>query len=321
MINIFKSMQPTLLIDGHNIQNQIEALNSFSENVNEECKKIVQNDIKLLQIGLSGENKILYELLNSNIPMYIFHDVRYGFDGLDAQIDFVIVTSYKIFIIECKNIIGNVIVNSDGNFIREFNNKREGMYSPLTQNKRHMDIVLNIMYSKKGLLGKLFFDKTIKQHIESLIVFVNPKTIIKKKYAPKSIRNKILRADEIGEYIRNTISSCEFKNLDIESFADFFKYNNIVKEINYTGKYERYIVRDNIFDRNNLINDLKKYRINKSKANNLKPYYIFTNEQLDNIIEILPKNKKELLNIKGFGEFKINEYGDDIVNIINKYLQ
>lgn len=37
--------------------------------------------------------------------------------------------------------------------------------------------------------------------------------------------------------------------------------------------------------------DLKKYRLDKSKLCQVKPYFIFTDEQLNKLIEILPKKK------------------------------
>jgi len=67
--------------------------------------------------------------------------------------------------------------------------------------------------------------------------------------------------------------------------------------------------------------ELKKYRLNKSNEYNVKPYFIFTNEQLDNIIKLLPKSKNELLSINGFGEFKVSNYGDDIINIIIRFIE
>lgn len=51
----------------------------------------------------------------------------------------------------------------------------------------------------------------------------------------------------------------------------------------------------------NLYNHLKEYRLQKSREENIKAYMVFTNEMLDALIEIRPKSRNELLNIKGFG--------------------
>lgn len=320
-MNLFNKLVPTLVVDGKTIENQIKELKLLLPKVNEEGKLILEKDIKFLEIGLLGERKILFELQNSSIPMYIFHDVYYEYNDLSAQIDFIVVTAYKIFIIECKNIIGDVTINNEGNFIRHYNGKNEGMYSPITQNERHIELISDMIYSKKGFLGKLFFNSTIKQNIESIVVFVNPKTIIKKYYAPKNIKNKIIRADEISAYIKNVINTCEYKKLDIESFANFFEFYNIKKAAQYSTKYNKYLIQSSVADLSILKEKLKKYRLNKSNEYNVKPYFIFTNEQLDNIIKLLPKSKNELLSINGFGEFKVSNYGDDIINIIIRFIE
>jgi hypothetical protein len=52
--------------------------------------------------------------------MYILHDIHLETDGLTAQIDYIVITRKVNFIIECKNLIGNIIADRDGNFIREY---------------------------------------------------------------------------------------------------------------------------------------------------------------------------------------------------------
>ncbi|WP_242873168.1 HRDC domain-containing protein [Clostridium magnum] len=39
--------------------------------------------------------------------------------------------------------------------------------------------------------------------------------------------------------------------------------------------------------------------------------------QLDSLVEAKPKTRNELLKISGFGEKKIEKYGDAIISIIN----
>jgi len=70
--------------------------------------------------------------------------------------------------------------------------------------------------------------------------------------------------------------------------------------------------------KNSLSTRLKEYRLLTSKKENIKPYLIFNNVQMDEIIEKLPKTKDELLAVKGFGEKKVDKYGTDILKIINQ---
>ncbi|MEG0295166.1 MAG: HRDC domain-containing protein [Clostridium sp.] len=66
-----------------------------------------------------------------------------------------------------------------------------------------------------------------------------------------------------------------------------------------------------------LYDTLKKYRYDKAKEEGNKPYFIFNNKTLDDLIEINPKSKDELLKVQGFGQVKVDKYGDDIIRIIS----
>ena len=76
---------------------------------------------------------------------------------------------------------------------------------------------------------------------------------------------------------------------------------------------------DNSVEANNddqLIESLKKYRMNKAQEKNLPPYYIFNDITLNEIIAYKPTTIEELLAIKGFGPKKCDWYGEDILDII-----
>ncbi|MNM96623.1 ATP-dependent DNA helicase UvrD2 [compost metagenome] len=68
-----------------------------------------------------------------------------------------------------------------------------------------------------------------------------------------------------------------------------------------------------------IFKELKAYRLDKSREEKVKPYFIYNNNQLNDLISKMPRNEKELLAIAGFGEVKVNKYGNDILMIIKKY--
>lgn len=69
---------------------------------------------------------------------------------------------------------------------------------------------------------------------------------------------------------------------------------------------------------NELYEELKKYRYEKSIEEKLKAYCIFNNKTLDEIVKTKPKTKEELLKISGFGQVKVDKYGEAIIDIITK---
>ena len=64
-----------------------------------------------------------------------------------------------------------------------------------------------------------------------------------------------------------------------------------------------------------LSDKLKKYRKEKSDEKNIQPYRIFSNATLDDICTIPPQSIEELILIKGIGKKKIQDYGEDILNM------
>lgn len=56
-----------------------------------------------------------------------------------------------------------------------------------------------------------------------------------------------------------------------------------------------------------------------SRQENIKPYYIYNNEQLNDLINKKPKSFDELKSVSGFGEKKTEKYGNDILNILSKF--
>lgn len=313
-MTFFKKKKPELIAEGNNIEKQIQALEELT-NLTEEGMEAKEKDLKFLKYGLNGEKQIIYELLHSNIPMYILHDVYYEWENNSSQIDFIVITEYKIFVIECKNLIGDVLVNKDGNFIRKYNNIKEGIYSPISQNEKHIELLVNLIKSrKKGI--NIIRNLNIQNIFQSVIVFTNPKTIIYKDYAPKNIKNSIIKSEYLNSFIKSIIQHSD-KKIDMDDYAMFF--SAFKKEVNkdYTSKYLKYVKSVSDMDLKEIKNNLIILRKNLAKKEGVDPYIIYTNEQLDNLLKALPKTKDELINVKGFGEKKIEKFGDMILSIIN----
>ena len=96
-------------------------LNVFQEFVFKNLDKTkIEKEIKICTWGMLGEKNIAFELRNSGIPMYVLHDVNIEIEDLTAQIDYIVVTRKLNFIIECKNLIGDIEIDNNGNFLRKY---------------------------------------------------------------------------------------------------------------------------------------------------------------------------------------------------------
>ena len=331
MLNIFNdTFKDTILYySGNTLENKIKVLeNKLKNTKSKEEKLYLYEEIQKYKYGIQGENKILYELKNSHIPMYILHDINLEYKDYKAQIDFIILTKKNYYIIECKNLYGNISIDNKGNFYRINNKNKVGIYNPITQLDRHINIIRRYIEDRNNFIGKLIVKKIFDSMYHGIVVLANDNTVVEDKYAPKNVKNKVIRADQLIEYIKyiekNTDSYASSEK-DIISSC-----NNILalckKEETIAEERPLLNINEDITDNNKTINinnddeirtNLKKYRLNKSKELNYKPYFIFSDKTLEELINKKPKNKVELKQIEGFGDKKIEMYGIDIIKIIN----
>lgn len=331
MLNIFNdTFKDTILYySGNTLENKIKVLeNKLKNTKSKEEKSYLYEEIQKYKYGIQGENKILYELKNSHIPMYILHDINLEYKDYKAQIDFIILTKKNYYIIECKNLYGNISIDNKGNFYKINNKNKIGIYNPITQLDRHINIIRRYIEDRNNFIGKLIVKKIFDSMYHGIVVLANDNTVVEDKYAPKNVKNKVIRADQLIEYIKyiekNTDSYASSEK-DIISSC-----NNILalckKEETIAEERPLLNINEDITDNNKTINinnddeirtNLKKYRLNKSRELNYKPYFIFSDKTLEELINKKPKNKVELKQIEGFGDKKIEMYGIDIIKIIN----
>lgn len=299
-------------------------LDRMKEYLKTHPNKDLENKVKLFEYGLAGEKQVLYELLHSGIGMYILHNVSFEYKGKAAQIDFVVITARCTYFIECKNFIGNITINSKGDFVRTYmkNNRKvtEGTYNPITQSKRHLEIIKEENYDNANILYKMNFEKTFDSFHDYIVVMANPKTIINDKYAPKNIKERLVKADQIIECLKRLESKRDpFRfEKDIKKVADVYIESNREKSLlkSFIAEYEKENIKGD--NKETIRSELKKYRLQKAKSLNYKPYFIFNDQTLEEILSIMPRTLTDLKKISGFGDKKIEFYGQDIINIINE---
>lgn len=330
-----KYKEPIFLKETSDLDKQINALQELMPKLNQEGQAKLTQDLKFLEYGTIGEKNIAFELKNSHIPMYILRDIYLVHEGLSAQIDYLVVTKKHIYIIECKNLYGNIEINSNGDFIRSmtFGNKivKEGIYSPITQNQRHLELLNQIRRDKQsnGVM-KLIYNIVANSMYKTVVVLANPKTVVNTKFAKKEVKNQVIRADQLIKYIKDENEKSKDADMSDETmrgWAESFIRMHINKIEDYSQKYAAYqmaeteiinnqIITDKFIDEAELYKALKAFRLNKSREENIKPYFIFNDNQLNDLIAKMPRTKEELLGVSGFGAVKVEKYGDEILRVL-----
>ena len=190
MVNkdIFGNFKDTILYyNGNSAEKSLEELSKLEKNDTNEYK------INCIKKGINGENKLLYVLEYSDIPMYIMHDITLKIDNHRSQIDFIVITKRNVYIIEAKDLNGNLDIEQDGTFTRIFGRYKKGIKNPLTQNYEH-ELTIN----------KILKREKIKLKYKSIVVLTNDYTYIKYKRGSKDKFNNVLRNDQLYNYLNNT---------------------------------------------------------------------------------------------------------------------
>lgn len=118
-MGIFSKPEIIILKESNSAEEHLAKLEELLPRATGKVKENIQKEIILTKAGIDGEKKVLYELKNSNMDLVVLQDICIrAKDGREAQIDFVIVTSKLMILLECKNLVGNIEIDSKGNFIR-----------------------------------------------------------------------------------------------------------------------------------------------------------------------------------------------------------
>ena len=225
-----KIKEPIFLKESSTLPEQLAALESLLKTAGLDDAKKLEQEIRNVKAGMIGEQQIAFELKNSHIPMYVLHDLYLEHEGLTARIDYLVITRRRNFVIECKNLYGNIEITNQGDFIRNigYGGKffKERIYSPITQNERHLALIKQIRAAQKtNILTQALFEKYFAENYRSVVVLANPKTILNNKFAPKEIKGQVISADRLIAHMKavNGERGAEYCfEKDMTALAEFF---------------------------------------------------------------------------------------------------
>jgi len=236
-MSLFAKQEVTILKESSDAKEYLSKLEELQSTVKKgsQLYKKLDKEISIVKAGIIGEEAILFELKNSGMDLVVLHDIcLVDQDGNTAQIDFLVLTPYVRVFIECKNLFGDIEINNKGEFIRtiEYGNKRnkEGLYSPITQNERHMLVFKNCITKDKNIIMRTGIEKLFDHWNRSLVVLANPKTILSDQYAPKDVKCKVIRADQLIKTLKS------FKAADKFSKKELIEDGNNILSINHEDR-------------------------------------------------------------------------------------
>ena len=70
-----------------------------------------------------------------------------------------------------------------------------------------------------------------------------------------------------------------------------------------------------------LFEKLKAWRLDRSRAQEVPAYVVFSNQTLEGIAARKPRNEHELLEVMGVGPTKLDRYGEEVLDIVREALE
>ena len=131
-------------------------------------------------------------------------------------------------------------------------------------------------------------------------------------YSDQKLLDRFLEENNILKYETAFVK-------DDESYWSVVLYFEELKVLVNENQPEKYIAdADSVLseDEIKILDSLKIWRSEKAKDQKLPVYFIATNKELFSIAKYKPAKKEELRDIKGFGKHKIENYGEEIIEIL-----
>ena len=251
-MGLFSKPEVIILKESDDSKNYLEKLQELLSKASGEVATKIEKEIAVVKAGIVGEENILFELKNSGLNLVVLHDLYLkSASGLTAQIDFLVLTPKLFYVLECKNLIGNIELKNSGEFVRTFQvgNKsfKEGIYSPITQNERHLNVLKECRSENSNFIIKAIQNYNFNSIFQGVVVLANPKTVINDRWAKKEDKEKVIRADQLIKYIKDVNEKSKEFSLSIKELEEigrrylemnneerpdyFAKYENLVKEV------------------------------------------------------------------------------------------
>lgn len=165
-----------------------------------------------------------------------------------------------------------------------------------TREQYGISVLVDILRGFKG-------PKIIQNNLDRLTTYG-----IMKDYSSKFIRDLIKTLIDLG-YVNLKDGTYSMLKLNPKSIKVLKSQEKVICKL--SEDIEEKIENKDLF------NKLRLWRKEKANILGIKPYIIFSDSTLIELANKTPKDKEELLSIRGMGEKKFENYGSEVLNLIN----
>ncbi len=261
--------------------------------------------------GLVGEERVYYQLNKCKEDILCLYNLILKINSEKVQFDFLVVSKGVIYIIEVKNLLGNIHIDEHENIERVIVKNgfeiTSGMANPFVQLRR-----------QKFLLETYLQEYGYDIRVETMLVMANTNTLIYNKSNNKNIYKYDSLDEVITELIKGTALTEQEREIGL-----FLVNNNIDYDYRIVWKVkksinEQYVPSFDSKEDEDLYLKLIEFRKEYCRNQNIPACNIFTNKDAENLIREKPLTKEKFIMVKGFKEKKYDLFGAEIIKIFKK---
>lgn len=135
--------------------------------------------------GLEGEKRTLQALKRTPLDMLVLKDLAFCYGEITTQIDFLVITSRCMIVMESKNWKSHLRIDSTGEFIDTEGHRWD---NPIAQNAAHKEFICQLLPQ--------FADRIV-----NLIVWVNEKAVLDRENASEEVIKQIVYVKNLSNTI------------------------------------------------------------------------------------------------------------------------
>tara|TARA_R110000737_G_scaffold314771_1_gene324635 strand:- start:365 stop:1369 length:1005 start_codon:yes stop_codon:yes gene_type:complete len=193
-------------------------------------KVIIKSSSPKINAGQKQELDVAFYLrraFKDHDQVFVFNDIKLTHNNETAQIDHLIVHTFGFILIESKSITGEVTVNKYEEWSRSYNDKWNGMPSPIKQVELQKDLLKKLLRDHDSvLLNKLLGIENLQKGFGGRqwehLCAISSNAIINRDEAPILIAEKLVKSEFIVDKVTKMMNLLSSKP---NSFT-FFKSAN-----------------------------------------------------------------------------------------------
>lgn len=166
-------------------------------------KQLTNSQDSKVRAGEEAEKQMAFYLQRTFGKLkdfFVLNDLRIVHDSDVAQIDHLIVSRFGLFIVESKSVYGTITINKQQEWSRTYNNKPEGMRSPVLQAEEQGKVLKELLRANtEQLLSKLLgtIQKGFGYCPVNIFIAISDNGIIDRK----TVIKELFKADQISKAI------------------------------------------------------------------------------------------------------------------------